>query len=148
MSDSQWANPMPKKVVVPAAKATEGGAFNRSASAVARSDDFWANNPQGVTVDALFGTQGGAGDIGNAIKRMDVNGDGYLNQEEFRSGVSNALKTMQDNKNLKGAARSAAPLEVAPKAPPCCPPFGKDFRCFDFISGARSGSIFKQIHRL
>ena len=104
MSDSQWANPMPKKVVVPAAKATEGGAFNRSASAVARSDDFWANNPQGVTVDALFGGQGGAGEIGQAIKRMDVNGDGYLNREEFRSGVSNALKTLQDNKNLKRIA--------------------------------------------
>ena len=47
---------------------------------------------------------------------------------------------MEDNKNPKGAARSAAPLGVAPKAPPCCHPFGKDFRCFCTIFGARSGS--------
>ena len=31
------------------------------------------------------------------------------------------------NKNPKGAA---------PKAPPCCLPFGKDFLCFGLISGA------------
>ena len=55
---------------------------------------------------------------------------------------------MEDNKNPKGAARSVAPLGAAPKAPPCCPPFGKDFLCFGFISGARSGSIFEQIRRL
>ena len=34
---------------------------------------------------------------------------------------------MEDNKNPKGAA---------PKAPPCCLPFGKDFLCFGLISGA------------
>ena len=42
----------------------------------------------------------------------------------------------------KGAAHEArCPLGAAPKAPPCCLPFGKDFRCFCFISGAHSGSI-------
>ena len=39
---------------------------------------------------------------------------------------------MEDNKNPKGAA---------PKASPCCLPFGKDFLCFWSIFGTRSGSI-------
>ena len=43
---------------------------------------------------------------------------------------------MDDNKNPKGAARSAAPLGAAPKAPPCCLPFGEDFLCLGLISGA------------
>ena len=34
---------------------------------------------------------------------------------------------MEDNKNPRGAA---------PKAPPCCLPFGEDFLCFGLISGA------------
>ena len=43
---------------------------------------------------------------------------------------------MEDNKNPKGAARSAGPLGVAPKAPPCCLPFAEDFICFGLTSGA------------
>ena len=48
---------------------------------------------------------------------------------------------MEDNKNPKGAAREARrPLGAAPKAPPCCLPFGKDFLCFRCISGAEPGT--------
>ena len=44
---------------------------------------------------------------------------------------------MEDNKNPKGGgAKRAAPFGAAPKAPPCCLPFGKDFLCFWCISGA------------
>ena len=45
---------------------------------------------------------------------------------------------MEDNKNPKGAA---------PKAPPCCLPFGKDFLCFGLTSEAHSVSIFIEIGR-
>ena len=38
---------------------------------------------------------------------------------------------MEDKKNPKGAA---------PKAPPCCLPFGKDFLCFRCISWAETGT--------
>ena len=48
---------------------------------------------------------------------------------------------MEDNKNPKGAA---------PKAPPCCLPFGKDFLCFGLISGAHPEafppSFFGTVH--
>ena len=55
---------------------------------------------------------------------------------------------MEDNKNPKGAAREAhRPLGAAPKAPPCCLPFGKDFLCFGLTSEAHSGSIFIEIGR-
>ena len=52
---------------------------------------------------------------------------------------------MEDNKNPKGGGAKCRPLGAAPKAPPCCLPFGKDFLCFGLISGARSGSIFDKI---
>ena len=47
---------------------------------------------------------------------------------------------MEDNKP-KGGGAKRRPLGAGPKALPCCLPFGKDFLCFCFISGAHSGSI-------
>ena len=41
----------------------------------------------------------------------------------------------------QGGGAKRRPLEAAPKAPPCCLPFVKDFLCFCYISGAHSGSI-------
>ena len=42
---------------------------------------------------------------------------------------------IEDNKTQGGGAKRR-PLGAAPKAPPCCLPFGKDFLCFWCISGA------------
>ena len=36
----------------------------------------------------------------------------------------------------QGGGAKRRPLGAAPKAPPCCLPFGKDFLCFGLISGA------------
>ena len=36
----------------------------------------------------------------------------------------------------QGGGAKRSPLGAAPKAPPCCLPFGKDFLCFGLISGA------------
>ena len=41
---------------------------------------FWEKNPQGIYIPALFGTQGGAGEVGQAIKKLDTSGDGYLSR--------------------------------------------------------------------
>ena len=47
----------------------------------------------------------------------------------------------------QGGGAKCRPLGAAPKAPPCCLPFGKDFRCFGLTSEAHSGSIFIEICR-
>ena len=39
----------------------------------------------------------------------------------------------------QGGGAKRRPLGAAPKAPPCCLPFGKDFLCFWCISGALLG---------
>ena len=54
---------------------------------------------------------------------------------------------MEDDKNPKGGGAKRRPLGAAPKAAPCCLPFGKDFLCFGLTSGAHSGSIFIEIAR-
>ena len=60
MTDSQWASPqMPKKVQVPAKAHPQNFGV---VSGKSKSDEFWSQNPQGVTVDALFGGQGGTGE--------------------------------------------------------------------------------------
>lgn len=67
-------------------------------------ENFWERNPKGIEVAALFGDKGGSGEIGQAIKKLDASGDGYLSKEEFRTGISEAIKTTADNKNLKRIA--------------------------------------------
>ena len=69
-----------------------------------KGEDFWVLNPKGIDVEALFGDRGGAGEIGTAIKKLDATGDGYISKEEFREGISDTLKTMADNKNIKRIA--------------------------------------------
>ena len=67
-------------------------------------------------------------------------------QNRPRMGSGNEAKAQETltkwkTTKPKGAAREARrPLGAAPKAPPCCLPFGKDFLCFCIIFGARSGS--------
>ena len=41
---------------------------------------------------------------------------------------------MEDNKTQGGGAKRR-PFGAAPKAPPCCLPFGKDFLCFASFLG-------------
>ena len=41
------------------------------------------------------------------------------------------------DKEPQGGSAKRRPLGAAPKAPPCCHPFGKDFLCFCTIFGAR-----------
>ena len=45
----------------------------------------------------------------------------------------------------QGGGAKRRPLGAAPKAPPCCLRFGKDFLCFGIISGAHSGSILAKL---
>ena len=46
---------------------------------------------------------------------------------------------IQKQQTQRGGAKRR-PFGAAPKAPPCCLPFGKDFLCFWTIFEARSGS--------
>ena len=62
--------------------------------------DFWEKNPRGIPVAALFGDQGGAGEVGRRIKGLDVSGDGFLSKEEFRGGVTSELKAIKSRKQL------------------------------------------------
>ena len=62
---------------------------------------------------------------GGQSPKMEKPQDG---RQKLRQNMGNPQQ-MEDNKNPKGAA---------PKAPPCCLPFSKDFLCFGMISGAHS----------
>ena len=50
----------------------------------------------------------------------------------------------------QGGGAKRRPLGAAPKAPPCCLPFGKDFLCFGLTSGAHPDafppSFFWTVH--
>ena len=41
---------------------------------------WWEQNPQGIYTPALFGTQGGLGEVGRAISKLDTDGDGYISR--------------------------------------------------------------------
>jgi len=53
----------------------------------------------------------------------------------------------EENKKPQGGGAKRRLLGAAPKAPPCCFPFGKDFLCSGLTSEAHSGSIFIEIAR-
>ena len=56
----------------------------------------------------------------------------------------------EENKKPQGGGAKRRLLGAAPKAPPCCFPFGKDFLCFGLISGAHPEafppSFFVTVH--
>ena len=54
---------------------------------------------------------------------------------EIRPKHRNSLPNGRQQEPQGGGAKRR-PLGAAPKAPPCCLPFGKDFPCFRLISGA------------
>ena len=64
------------------------------------AEEFWRLNPKGISVAALFGTQGGLGEVGQAIAKLDSSGDGYLSKEEFRTGIREALQAKANVKTL------------------------------------------------
>lgn len=67
------------------------------------NDGFWEANPKGVPIAALFGTQGGSGEVGTQIRKADADADGYLNKSEFRHAIAETLRQARENKGLKGA---------------------------------------------
>ena len=41
-------------------------------------DEFWKRNPKGIYLPALFGENHGQGEVGQRIRKLDTNGDGYI----------------------------------------------------------------------
>ena len=41
-------------------------------------DEFWRRNPKGIYLHALFGENRGQGEVGKRIRKLDTNGDGYI----------------------------------------------------------------------
>ena len=60
-------------------------------------------NKQGVYIPALFGASGGSGEVGQKIRAMDVDGDGYLNKSEFRNSIVKLIKKTTQTNQLKKA---------------------------------------------
>ena len=58
----------------------EDNAPGDSASAEAAAEAFWRHNPKGINVRALFGEQMGQGVVGQRIRALDTNADGYLSR--------------------------------------------------------------------
>ena len=84
---------------------------------MSEANEFWERNPKGIAIQALFGDKGGAGEIGQAIKKLDASGDGYISKDEFRTGIADALKTAADNKNLKRIAKRDTVSPSARRSP-------------------------------
>ena len=70
----------------------------------AKAAEWWANNPNGIYTPALFGTQGGLGEVGQAISKLDTDGDGYINRDEFRAGIAEALRAKANVTTLRTVA--------------------------------------------
>ncbi|XRB24282.1 EF-hand domain-containing protein [Pseudoscourfieldia marina] len=67
----------------------------------ARAKAFWKQNPDGLYLPALLGTEGVCGKIEKLMLEFDKDGSESLNQEEFMQAMKSAVKNLKKAKQLQ-----------------------------------------------
>lgn len=84
-------------------------------SALAAADggsSFWDLFPHGVPVEALFGSQGGSGEVGRRLRTYDKNGNGFLDKDEFRGAVRQELSSQAQVRLMRKVAAAVLAICV------------------------------------